>query len=156
MPHPDHPLTLRDPALLEQPRGATWSERLPVIGYLLWWQHLCRRFEQAKAEVADLLRERSAFPAEAWREVDVDPVFAESVAQSISHMVVRKHPNHFYLPDDPLKLLLADVEGMAFVEASHILQQTFSCRIDPQRLLPWEAARFVELVRLVPQPVRRG
>ena len=103
------------------------------------------RIGRAKQDVHRQLRQRADFPAGAWTAVGVDPAGAEKVARAIAARIVL--PNHHVLPDDSLRLLLLDEDGMGFFEAMFIIEKDLGVKVPP-RAVPLEGT-FRDLVNLV-------
>ena len=70
----------------------------------------------------------------------------EPIAKAICEAMVLL-PNHYFVPDDPLELLLLDDEGMGFMEAALALEKAFEIKL-PDDLL-FSQKRCIDLVEII-------
>jgi hypothetical protein len=127
-PNQENPLVLSDPALLKADPLDRWLVWVPIIGWIVGGFRQYARIGRAIDEVIGLLRRRDAFSRERWQDEGLPPELAERVAKAIANRITWL-PNHHFLPEDPLKLLLLDEDGMGFFEADFAIQTALGIKL---------------------------
>ncbi len=122
------PLSLDEEALL---CSGIWENRLgwfPVVGWLIAGLMQAGRLERAILAVHDQLERRDCFPTEAWDDVGVASADAERVALAIADRLAL--PNHHFLPEDPLRLLLLDIDSLGYLEAKFAIGEELGVEVE--------------------------
>lgn len=131
------PLTAPDPSFCPD---TVWYKRLLLLpGY--------RRYRYQARQIELQLSERTNFPTEDWESEGLDLRLAEDVAKAIISRI--PWPNHYFLPSDPLSIILLDPDGMGIFEASYAIQKELGFEID-LKAVP-ASGNFRDLVKHVEQ-----
>ena len=101
----------------------------PIIGWIIGFQLQCSRTYRACDEVVAQLKERRAFPTDAWDAIGGCPIRAEQVAKIVMR-AAEWLPNHYFLPNDPMLLLTLEEEGLGFFDCIHEINQAMGIRIE--------------------------
>jgi acyl carrier protein len=123
----------------------------PLIGWMAGYWLQVQRIDSANDQVVEQLATRTAFPAEAWIGVGIDPAFAEHIA-SIVCEAQGFLPNHHYLPADPVELLTLESDGLGFMDCTFRIERCLNICVPSDQL--FECDTFRELVEVVSKHVK--
>jgi len=115
-----------------------WMVHRRPVAILATWES-----ETASGAIAATAR---IFAAEQWRIAGFSPDLAERVSRVLAERM--RLPNHYFLPDDPISLLLLDEEGMGRFEARFALRRSFGADLKPGAIVAM--GLFQELVAQIP------
>jgi hypothetical protein len=127
------PLTASNFAVLYEDRADRWLLWFPIIGWMITMARAGRRVKAAKAEVTAQLLQRKEFPSALWQQAGFDAIFVERIA-SVLRSELDWLPNHYFHPDDPLRLVtLDDWEGIGLLIAEVAVFKSFGVKRLPRR-----------------------
>jgi hypothetical protein len=114
---------------------------------IIGWRNRVRR---ARQQVISQLESRPIFPDESWQSTGSTPEFAESVAKAFAGRVSWL-PNHYFLPDDSLMLLLRG-EEMGLLDVGYGITMALNVSLGKNLI---DAKTFGDLVTITRNsPVR--